>query len=567
MSVFNFQVVETGSPFPKVKASNTLAADFLSIAIGADNLPIVQAGTGGTAYFDFGARKITSSFTAVGANDLTNKGSVDSLISTAAALKLSLTGGTMSGAIAMGTNKITGLGNGTAASQDAATVSQMETADALKLSLTGGTMSGAIAMGASKITGLANGSTASQDAATVAQVESLISAIPSADLTPYFKKDGTVTATGNFNMGGSYKIGSLADPTVAQDAATKAYVDAVALGLAPKKAVIAATVANIDLSTALINSAVVDGVTLTTGDRVLVMAQTLPAENGIYIVAASGAASRSTDMDSLTPIDEVNGAWVPVQQGTANLGKIFVQYGVVATLGTSAVNFEFYNPLAQLVGGDMITNSGSTFSIDLATDAGLESSNPGNAGGQLRAKLDGSTLARASTGLKVADAGITATQIAASVAGAGLAGGAGTALSVNVGNGLKILSDNVEVDYASAKTNDNAGAIVAGKVVYIKANGNVDLASKANAISDTELGFVQDASIASAASGAIIFKRGAHISGFSGLTPGAEYYVAGAGLMDLYANITYAATENVYSLGKALDATTLIYNPSYKFQF
>lgn len=39
---------------------------------------------------------------------------------------LALTGGTMSGNVAMGTNKITGLGNGTAGSQDAATVAQME---------------------------------------------------------------------------------------------------------------------------------------------------------------------------------------------------------------------------------------------------------------------------------------------------------------------------------------------------------------------------------------------------------------------------------------------------------
>jgi hypothetical protein len=76
-------------------------------------------------------------------------------VDTALALKLNLTGGTMSGAIAMGTSKITGLGNPTTA-QDAATKTYVDSADALKLNLTGGTMSGAIAMGASKITGLAD---------------------------------------------------------------------------------------------------------------------------------------------------------------------------------------------------------------------------------------------------------------------------------------------------------------------------------------------------------------------------------------------------------------------------
>ena len=64
------------------------------------------------------------------------------------ATKLPLAGGTMSGAIAMATNKITGLGNPTAA-QDAATKNY---ADSTFLTLSGGTMTGAIDMGSAKIT-------------------------------------------------------------------------------------------------------------------------------------------------------------------------------------------------------------------------------------------------------------------------------------------------------------------------------------------------------------------------------------------------------------------------------
>lgn len=80
------------------------------------------------------------------------------------ATKLALAGGTMSGAIAMGTNKITGLGNPTA-NQDAATKAYVDTADALNLAKAGGTMSGAIAMGTNKITGMGDPTNA-QDAAT-----------------------------------------------------------------------------------------------------------------------------------------------------------------------------------------------------------------------------------------------------------------------------------------------------------------------------------------------------------------------------------------------------------------
>ena len=56
----------------------------------------------------------------------------------------------------------------------------------------------------------------------------------------------------------------------------------------------------------------------------------------------------------------------------------------------------------------------------------------GSAGATVAVQADGSTLSVGSGGVKVADAGITATQLNASVAGDGLSGGAGTALSVNV---------------------------------------------------------------------------------------------------------------------------------------
>ena len=69
-------------------------------------------------------------------------------ITNSIATKLPLAGGTMSGAIAMGTAKITGLGDPSAA-QDAATKNY---ADTTFLALSGGTMTGAIDMGSAKIT-------------------------------------------------------------------------------------------------------------------------------------------------------------------------------------------------------------------------------------------------------------------------------------------------------------------------------------------------------------------------------------------------------------------------------
>ena len=74
--------------------------------------------------------------------------SFSTTITTSIATKLPLAGGTMSGAIAMGTNKITGLGDPTA-NQDAAT--KKYTTDTF-LPLAGGTLTGAVDAGSNKIT-------------------------------------------------------------------------------------------------------------------------------------------------------------------------------------------------------------------------------------------------------------------------------------------------------------------------------------------------------------------------------------------------------------------------------
>lgn len=52
---------------------------------------------------------------------------------------------------------------------------------------------------------------------------------------------------------------------------------------------------NVDISTALENGDTLNGITLSTGMRVLLIRQTTASQNGIYIVPASGAASRALD--------------------------------------------------------------------------------------------------------------------------------------------------------------------------------------------------------------------------------------------------------------------------------
>ena len=111
---------------------------------------------------------------------------------------LLLAGGTMSGAIAMGSNKITGLAAGTTAG-DALRYEQLIGVYQLLgqcLLLAGGTMSGAIAMGSNKITGLAAGS-ANGDAIRYEQL-----------INQYLILSGG-TMTGDIAMG-SHKVTGLA---------------------------------------------------------------------------------------------------------------------------------------------------------------------------------------------------------------------------------------------------------------------------------------------------------------------------------------------------------------------
>lgn len=229
------------------------------------------------------------------------------------------------------------------------------------------------------------------------------------DHTQYILVDGTRAFTGDQSMGGN-RLTSLAAPSSASDAATKGYVDNALEGLRPKEAVRVATTADIDLSTDLEDGDSIDGVTLATGDRVLVKDQAAPEDNGIYIVAASGAASRSADFDSLSPIDEINKAYVAVQEGSSHAGKLFVQYGTVAVLDTDPINFTFFNSVSGLTGGDGIAVSGSNISVDHDGE-GLQF-----VANQLALELDGATLSKSASGLKVADGGIADAQVSASAA-------------------------------------------------------------------------------------------------------------------------------------------------------
>jgi hypothetical protein len=109
-----------------------------------------------------------------------------------------------------------------------------------------------------------------------------------------------------------------------------------------KKQVRVATTANGTLSTAFANTQTVDGVTLATGDRILLKDQTTGADNGVYTVNASGAPTRAVDFDATG--EAANGMQVYVREGTINAGSVYVMSNTSApTIGTTALTFALHS--------------------------------------------------------------------------------------------------------------------------------------------------------------------------------------------------------------------------------
>ena len=168
-------------------------------------------------------------------------------------------------------------------------------------------------------------------------------------------------------------------PVAATDVANKAYVDALFAGSKWKQNVRVATTGPGTLASDFEDGDTVDGVTLATGDRILIKDQVDGTENGIYEVQATGAPVRTEDADEF---EELNSAVTAVSEGTDNENKSYLQTAELTSFATPQV---------------WVQNGGAgVYSVD------------GNALQELSPNvfslvIDGSTLSQSASGLKVAD--------------------------------------------------------------------------------------------------------------------------------------------------------------------
>ena len=182
------------------------------------------------------------------------------------------------------------------------------------------------------------------------------------------------------------------DPQTALQAATKEYVDTIAAaGLHYHDPVrveqegnlsatydngtagVGATLTNNSTQAAL----VIDGVTLSLNDRVLIYEQTDATQNGVYTVTDTGSAStnwvltRSTDTDSYAPSDPNSfgkGDAFFVLEGNAGAGELYVMNteGTI-TFGTTNITFTQVASTAVYSAGNGLTLTGTVFAADAGT--------------------------------------------------------------------------------------------------------------------------------------------------------------------------------------------------------
>lgn len=159
------------------------------------------------------------------------------------------------------------------------------------------------------------------------------------------------------DFGNARRIVNLPNPASAQEPATRAYVDSAVEGLAWKDSCRVATQGNINLSSP---GATIDGITMASGDRVLVRAQTTQSQNGIYIW--NGAAVAMTRALDANTADELEQATTTVEEGTSG-GVTYRQTTINFTLDSGAVAFTVFGSSA---GAATETSAGI---LEIATQA------------------------------------------------------------------------------------------------------------------------------------------------------------------------------------------------------
>lgn len=161
----------------------------------------------------------------------------------------------------------------------------------------------------------------------------------------------------DFDFQNISRLLNLPNATADQEPATLAQVKAYIEGLNWKDSVRVKTQGNVNLSAP---GSTIDGLTMASGDRVLVASQTTASQNGIYVW--TGAATPMTRALDASTFAELEAAVVVVEEGT-DAGTAWRQSEVNGTIDSSAVTFTSFIAAVPLASE---TTAGR---VELATQA------------------------------------------------------------------------------------------------------------------------------------------------------------------------------------------------------
>lgn len=354
-----------------------------------------------------------------------------------------------------------------------------------------------------------------------------------------------IITSGDIAMGGN-KITGLASGTATDDAATFGQLQAALAGRDAKDNVVVVSVANETLS----GLPTIDGVSLTSGQRVLLTAQTTASENGIWEVSA-GAWTRPSDFATGSSAE---GAYISVSAGTTYEGTMWV---AVADSPSDIVDTDdpnFIQMPSSVTAGDGLVLTGSVLSIDLAANSGLQFT-----GGDLDLLLKDSTLAKDALGLFVQG-------VPANFTINGIATGA-TVTAANLdtltnGSDADALHTHSLVEAAKGLREELTAveSIAIGDPVEWSTTADQIQKCQAAVASKVDCFGVAIDAISAAGTGTVI-RRGIAPGVLVGATPGDRYYLGATG--GLSTTPPVGVGNNIVLIGTAKNATDLEVHPQY----